>query len=104
MTKEEIISNANELEESLRIVYGLDDDGFYRELLDDYSINIWALKSIGDSYPYDRAIEFQEKCDNIEARIPNITEEEFNEYTFYTELLAISLYEVSCLRRKNGEV
>ena len=103
MIRAEVIAKANELEETLRQAHGYSQE-FYEELLDDYVVNVWALKSIGDSYPWERAIELQEKQQKIESRMPNITAGEFDEYTILSDQLAILFTEVPNVQRQNGQV
>ena len=92
--RQEIGKQANELEETLRQAHKV-DEGFYRELLTDYIVGIWALKSIGDLYPLDRAIDLEEQRSNIEARLSNVTEEEFEDYVVLWDLLGILYEEVT---------
>lgn len=98
ITREMIRKKSGELEETLRQALPISQE-FYEELLDDYSIYVWALNVIGDNYPLEKAIEVQEKYSEIESRMPNITEEEFDEYTFLSDQLAILFTEVPSLSK-----
>lgn len=83
----ELIQEMAVLEDTMRQVYSIDRD-FYLELLQDYAVHIAALNLAGDSYPLDRAIELEQKT-VIEARLPNITDAEFDDYTVTIDLLGI---------------
>jgi len=87
----ELRQKATDLEQSLPDALLIDDD-FLQELLDSYAVNILALKSIDDSYPWERAIQFQERHDQLESRLAKTTQEEFDEYCVLTALLGV-LYE-----------
>jgi len=93
MKRKEVIEKSNELEETLRQALPISQE-FYEDILSDYSVHVWALKSIGDSYTWERAIEAQEKHSEIEAMMPDITEGEFDEYVLLNDLLGILYKEV----------
>ena len=84
----EVITKLEELEESLRQAQKI-DQGFYEELLEDYFVYVRALKSVDDSYPWLRAIDIQEEHSEIRARLPNVSEDEFEVYIHLGNLLAI---------------
>jgi len=70
-----------EIVETLRIArkYGQE---FYEELLEDYpkQVNFW-----------EELLEVQEKHNEIEACLPNVSDEEFEEFVFLGDLLAVLL-------------
>ena len=101
MTRDEVRDRIVGIEGSFISIAGLDQE-LERELLDEYSVNAWALKAIGDEWIWEQAIRVQEICDTIESRIPKISEEVMNEYVAYNILLAICLYEVPCLQVEDG--
>jgi len=90
MNKVEVISKAEELKEVCRQAQGYSQE-FYEELLDDYSIHIWALKSIGDSYPWEQVLEIQEHHSKIEELLPNVSDKVFEEYIFLNDLIGVLL-------------
>ena len=93
MLREAVIEKVNELEGTLRQALSISQE-FYGELLDDYAVQVWALKSIGDSYPWEKAIDIQERHSKIESRMPNITKEEFEEYVLLNDLLGVLYKEI----------
>ena len=76
MTKQTII----ELEESLRQAHQYQD--FYEELLSDCLV-------LDDRWQ--RIIDIQEKHQEIEARLPNLSDGEFDEYIILGDMLAALL-------------
>jgi len=56
---------------------------FYEELLSEYH------KS--DDIPWEQVLELQEKRDLIEASLPYVSDEEFDEYIFLGDILAVLL-------------
>ena len=88
INRKEIIEKADELEDLLVTMSDFDHS---KVLLDEYAIHIQALKSMGDIYPYDQAIRIGEIRDVIESRLPNVSDEVFEQYVVYINLLAICL-------------
>jgi len=84
------ISKAEELKETCRQAHKYSQE-FYEELLKEYAIYVLALRSTGDSYPWEEILELQDKQVEINQRLPNVTDEEFNEYIFNNDLLGILL-------------
>ena len=82
-----------DLEESIIQVQKI-DRGFYQELLNDYTNKIQELKSNNDSLFWERAIMLEERKADIEARLPNVSDEEFEEYVALLDLLGIIYEEV----------
>jgi len=93
MLKAEVIKKADELEDMLISTAGLDED-ITLELLDEYSIHVWALKYINDDYPFVKALRIQEICDNVERRSPKVSSETYEQYVVYLKLLAVCLEEI----------
>ena len=93
MVRKEAINKIEELELSLSEAQRI-DEAFYQELLDDWSIHIWALKSIHDSYPYDRAIDFEGRKTQLELVLPDSSKEFCEEYLRLCNLLEIIYYEL----------
>ena len=79
----------DDLEETLRQAHKI-DEGFYQELLRDYTVQVMSLKSI--DYLWEKIVEIEERRASIEARLPNVTDEEFEDYVVMWDLLGI-LYE-----------
>jgi len=90
VTKQGVIDKAEELKEICRQSHKYSQE-FYEELLDEYAVHVWALKSIKDEYPWMQALKIQEKYDKIEARLSNITDEEFEEFIVLGDFLAVLL-------------
>ena len=97
ITRQSVIDKIVELEEALREAIKI-DESFYEELLNDYKVHVWALKSIGDIYPSDRAIDIQEQFDKLESRMPNIT---FEEVMLLSDLLEVLYYPIPKRRIDN---
>ena len=94
MLRTEAINKIEELELSLSEAQRIDET-FYQELLDDWSVYIWALKSIGDSYPYDRAIGLEDGKKQLELVLPESSREDCGEYLRLCNLLEVIYYELS---------
>lgn len=86
----ELRRQATETEETLRLVFPIDRE-FYLTVLDEWTIYIYALKSVNDPYPWDRAVEIEEQKSLIEARLPDVTDEEFDKYTVLMDMLGVLL-------------
>ena len=93
MLRKEVIGKIEELELSLSEAQRIDET-FYQELLDDWTIYIWTLKSMGDSYPYDRAIDFEDKKKQLELVLPESSRGDCEEYLRLCNLLEIIYYEL----------
>ena len=93
MKSSEVTAHADELEDIMIETAGLDPD-ITAELSDEYAIHVWALKHINHSYPFEQALRVQEICDQIEGRLPRVSNRVFDQYTVYMGLLAILLQEV----------
>ena len=93
MIRQEVINKIWELEQSLPEAQRI-DEAFYQELLGDWAIYIWALKSIRDSYPYSRAIDFEARKNQLELVLPDSSREDCEEYLRVCNLLEIIYYEV----------
>ena len=91
MTRNEVITKAKEALETSRLV--MYDQSFYQECMNEYATYIWALKSIDDPYPWEQAIEAESRRADIESRLPNVSEEEFDEYTHIWNQLGILYHE-----------
>ena len=90
-----IISKIIELEDTLRRTHPISQD-FYEELLIiDYMNCVWTLNSIDSMSLWGRIIELQERHDAIGAKLPNVSDAEFEEYIVVGDLLAVSLAVVS---------
>ena len=99
MLKAEVIKKIEELEQSLPEAQGIDET-FYRELLDEWAIYIWALKFIGNSYPYERAINMEDRKTQLELELSDSSREVCEEYIRLCDLLEIIYYEVPNLRKE----
>ena len=90
MDKIELISKAEELKESCKQAHDIDQT-FYEELLDSYAINVEALKLAKDEYTWTQVLELQEQYDALEARLPEVSDEEFEEFILLGDFLVILL-------------
>ena len=88
VTRKTLGAEANEFEDLLIDMSDFDRSGV---ILDEYATRIYALKSIGDDYPYDQAIRITDICGVIEGKLPKVSDEIFEQYTIYLNLLAICL-------------
>ena len=93
ITRQSVIEKVAELEDSLKEAIKI-DESFYQELLSDYKVHVWALKSVGDNYPMDKAIDIQEQFDKLESRMPFITGEEVKESVLLNDLLDVLHYPI----------
>ena len=66
-------------EETLRQAHRIDQT-FYEELLEDYPIGTW-----------EQILDIQEKRSEIEKQLPDVSDEEFDEFVFLGDLLAVLL-------------
>ena len=88
MTRNEVINKAEELKEVCKEAHNLDRT-FYEECLKDYAVQVWALKSIGDNYPWEQVLEIQEEHDDLSQALPWISDKKFEEYIVLGDLLAV---------------
>ncbi len=88
MKREVVTQQATKMETALR------QGGSAVKLWDDYTIRVWALQSIGDLYPLDRAIDLEEQRALIEARLPKVSHKTFEDYCIILKLLGILYQEV----------
>jgi len=96
--RNDIRNRITELEDTLISIAGLDEE-LTNELLDEYCINVWALKSVDDTWIWEQTIRLQEIVDTIETRMPRISDKIFEEYIMYLNLLAICFYNIPKLRK-----
>ena len=94
ITQETLSKEADELED---LLISMSDFDRSHVLLDEYTIRVWALKSINDIYPYDQAIRITDICDVLEDKLPRVSDNVFEQYVIYLNLLAI------CLKNIKGE-
>ena len=94
MTNQDVISKSDELEDTLITTAGLDSD-ITTELLDEYAIHVWALKSADSDYPLEQAIRIQEICEEVESKLPRVRPTVFGQYVIYLNLLAICLEKIT---------
>ena len=73
------MGKVEELEETLRQAHRIDQT-FYEELLEDYTAGTW-----------EQILDIQEKRDDIAKRLPDVSDEEFDEFVFLGDLLAVLL-------------
>lgn len=91
LTRKEVTFQIEELEDLLIEMADFDHATI---LLDEYAIRVWALKSLSDPYPYDQAIRITEICDTIEKQLPHVSDELFEQYATYIDMLAICLQNI----------
>jgi len=91
ITVDSVISEIEELEGLLIDMSDFDNS---RVLFDEYTIRMWALTSIGHVYPLDQAIRLTEICEDLEPLLPSSSEEMFEQYTVYLNLLGICLEDI----------
>ena len=92
ITRQEVIDKIEDLIGSIK--YCLEDEYLYSDILDEIKVYVWALKSIDDIYPLDRAIDIQEQFDKLESRMPFITGEEVKESVLLNDLLDVLHYPI----------
>jgi hypothetical protein len=90
MTKQELIRLTTDLEETIKSAHEV-DELFYQDLLDDYFVHIEAMKNLKMSYPYDKAAAVQDRHSQIETKLPNVSQADFEEYVMLNDMLAILL-------------
>ena len=89
MARSEVVSKMQDLEDTMRQARPISLD-FFHELLNDYRACVWMLAN--DSHPWERAIEIEERCQELDNKGTGITDQEFEEYSFLLVILG-SLYE-----------
>ena len=90
MTRQEVITKIEEMKESLKEAKELTQE-YYEELLAELSKYLWALLSINDSYPWEQLIVLQDKHNRMNMMLPNVTDEEFEDYIIVGDLIAVTL-------------
>ena len=90
MTRQKIITEIEELKESLKGAKELAQE-YYEELLAELSKYIWALLSINDSYPWEQLIVLQDKHNKMNMMLPKVTDDEFEDYIITGDLIAVTL-------------
>jgi hypothetical protein len=91
--RQQVKSKAIELSSSL--FYAIQaDQSFYEELLNDYYINIGALKYVDDPYPMELAIDLEEKMEPIKKILPRVSDDMFDQYTVMLGMLGACYMDV----------
>lgn len=90
MTKQDIINGAEELKQDLFQSHKV-DQRFYEELLEQYSIQVWALKLKDDLYSYEQTLQLQDEYEKIEQWLPRVSEDTFDRYVVIGDLIAVLL-------------
>ena len=85
------IHKLEELESDLFDIWMAGFKDLYEEMLCEYHQTASALKLVGDTEVWVKVITLQERQDAIERRLPNVTKEEFDEYVFQGDLIAVLL-------------
>ena len=86
-----LVQETEELKNSTRDIREQGLQEFYEELLEEYRDNVSKLKAVGNNYPWEQLVEVQEKHSEIEKKLPNVSDEEFEEYIWLGDLLAVLL-------------
>ena len=94
MNRLEVIFKAEELKDLCGTAVSCNYD-LYLQLLDDYTVHVWALKSINDSYIWEQVLVMQERLEDLDGQltaglIPS-DETVRNEYQVLVDMLAILL-------------
>ena len=85
LTRQDIYREMQEIEHTLPDA--IEYVEWFNELLDQYYVCVLALKSINDTYPWERLIDITERMKETEQRLPNVSDEEFNVYCVQMGLL-----------------
>lgn len=80
----------DELEDILINTAGIDWE-YSHQLLQDYDSMCQVLKESGDNYPYDQSIRLYEIYNELETQLPNVSDNIYEQYVIYLNLLAICL-------------
>jgi len=86
-----IISKISELENTLMKTHFISQE-FYEDLLFvEYTNLIHALDTINHTGVWDKILDLQERHDTVEAKLPNVSDTEFEEFVVVGDLLAANL-------------
>ena len=90
-----IMVNFSKVKETLRFAHKIANESknnepqlIYEELLEEYGSQLKEI--LGDEF-WSTVLELQDKQVEINQRLPNVTDEEFEEYVFNNDLLGILL-------------
>ena len=89
MRRVDVIAKANELEDTVIDAAGIVNDDIITDLLQDYSIHVWALRHVGDDYPLEQAIRIWDIITFVEDKLPNVPENIYERYVVYLKLYSI---------------
>lgn len=91
MKRADVIAKANDLEDTMIDAAGIVGDDIITELLQDYSVHVWALKSVGDDYPLEQAIRIWDIIEFVESKLPDVPEHIYDWYVVYLKLYSICM-------------
>lgn len=91
MNIEEAITRARDNEDYCRGLHRLQLEDEYQKALEEHEVLVIQIRGCGNTYPLERAIEIQEQHLEIERRLPDVSDEEWEEYCCLTDLLGIML-------------
>ena len=88
--KSDVIKQATDLEQSLRQLYSADTSkDLYTSLLDEYTVLVWALLSIGDGYPWERLLSLEEAYGQGLRQLSSLSATEYDDMLVTGDLLAV---------------
>ena len=61
----------------------------YENLLDNFIATAKTLLSVNDPTIWENLLQWQSRHDELEAKLPNVTDEEFDEYTVLIGALVV---------------
>jgi len=85
MTKQDVVAKCEELLDLAKVTQGLLHD----EIMDNYTIHVLALKSIGDPYPDDQLLKLTCRLFDIGDKFPHMSVEEIEESMVLCEAIEI---------------
>lgn len=91
MKRADVISSADYLEDAMIDTAGIVADDVITALLQDYSVYVWALKSVGDDYPLEQAMRIWDIIEFVESKLPNVPETIYERYVVYLKLYSICM-------------
>ena len=83
------IIEVEKLEKNLKYAFDHCTKELYENTLKEYDEKIRELKKKDCDYPWERLLELEDRHDVLNRALPNVTDEEFEEYIHTGNLLAV---------------
>ena len=89
-----LIEECENLKQAYRFLRKIEFDGITvphidEDVLNEYECVMRILVKGGSNYPWEQILEIEELHNEIEKRLPNVMEDEFEEYIYLGDLLGV---------------